>query len=71
MQRVPDKLIAVLEQIRAKLAARAGKTVQVIEIELAGELTGNTVQLMWLAIIRRGVNTPCCGSGSRITAQGG
>lgn len=66
LQRVLDELVAVLKQVGAELAAGARETVQRVEVELAGKLSDNTVRLMWLAFIGG-----CCGSGSRITAQGG
>jgi hypothetical protein len=50
VERVLDELVAVLEQVGAELPARARETVQRVEIELAGELSNNTVRLTWLAV---------------------
>lgn len=52
MQRVLDKLVAVLEQIGAELPARARQIVQCVEIELASKLSDYTAMLSWLAYIR-------------------
>jgi hypothetical protein len=43
MQRMLDQLVAVLEQIRAELPARARQVVQRIEVELASKLSDYTV----------------------------
>jgi hypothetical protein len=43
MQRMLDQLVAVLEQIRAELPARARQIVQRIEVELASKLSDYTV----------------------------
>lgn len=42
-QRVLDELVAVLQQVGAKLAACPRETVQRVEVELAGKLSDNTV----------------------------
>lgn len=38
-----DQLVAILEQIRAELPARARQIVQCVEVELAGKLSDYTV----------------------------
>jgi hypothetical protein len=43
MQRMLNKLMPILEQIRTKLSARARQIVQRIEIELVGQLSDYTV----------------------------
>jgi hypothetical protein len=43
MQRMLNQLVAILEQIRAELPARARQIMQRIEIELASELSDYTV----------------------------
>lgn len=52
VQRVLLQLVAVLEQIGTELPARARQVMQSIEVELAGQLSNNTVSLLWLAYIR-------------------
>ena len=60
VQGVLDKLIAVFEQIGAKLPAGARQIVQGVEIELRGKLTHNTVPLWWLADQRSHADlSPC------------
>ena len=50
-----DKLIAILEQVRAELPARAREIVQRLEVKQRGKLSGYTVALtQWLAAIGRG-----------------
>lgn len=49
VQRVLDELVAVLEEIGAKLSARARQIVQCVQVELAGELPNNAASLTWLA----------------------
>jgi hypothetical protein len=71
-QRVFDELVAILEQVGAELPARAREVVQCLEIELAGKLSGYTVALYLVSSHQaRSQVLAQCGSGSRITAQGG
>ena len=50
-----DKLVAILEQVRAVLPARAREIVQRLEVKQRGKLSGYTVALtQWLAAIGRG-----------------
>jgi hypothetical protein len=43
MERMLDELVTVLEQVGAKLSARAREIVQCVEVELAGQLSDYTV----------------------------
>jgi hypothetical protein len=51
VQRVLDELAAVLEQIYAELPARARQVMQCIQVELAGKLADDAVQVPWSACI--------------------
>jgi len=42
VQRVPDELVAVLEQIGAELPARSREVVERVQIELSGKLSDYT-----------------------------
>ena len=67
-----DELVAILEQVGAELPTRAREIVQRLEVELAGELSGYTVALYMVSSHQaRSQVLGKCGSGSRITAQGG
>lgn len=70
MQRVPDELIAVLEQIGAELPARSREVMKRVQIELTGKLSDYTTQSRWLAGHRGAELVLVVGSGSRITAEG-
>ena len=72
VQRVLDELVAVFEQVCAELATGAAQAVQRVEVELAGELAGNAVSVLWSATMPgHSLSPPQKGSSSRITAEGG
>lgn len=70
VQRVLDKLVAVLEQIGVELSARARQIVECVQVELAGELSDDAVWHTWLAYPRGMERVLAVGSGSRVTAEG-
>lgn len=70
VQRVPDELVAVLEQIGAELPARSREVVERVQIELSGKLSDYTTQSTWLAGHHGAELVLVVGSGSRITAEG-
>jgi hypothetical protein len=57
MQRLFDQLVAILQQIGAKLPTCPRQTMQRVQIQLAGKLFDNTVALIWLAGIGRGAKS--------------
>ena len=70
VQRVPNELMAVLEEVGTKLSACAREVMQRVQVKLAGKLSDDTVRSLWSAYHRGAELVLAVGSGSRITAEG-
>lgn len=70
MQRMLNKLVAVFEQIGAKLPACTREVMQGVQIKLTSKLPDYAIGLEWLADYRGTELVLALGSGSRITAEG-
>lgn len=60
MQRMFYKLVAILQQIRPELPARARQVMQGVEVELPGELSDDTGTMTVVSTCRAAESCPCC-----------